>query len=61
MTVRSLFGLYEKWLSVGAITSTRYSAEVLEQKLAVPRQVEAVLDTADSRDRRFYFKMKDLA
>ena len=61
MTVRSLIGLYEKWLSGGAGVPAHYATEVLEQKLAVLRQVDAVLDAADNRDRRFYFKMKDLA
>jgi hypothetical protein len=60
-TVRSLIELYEKWLSRGPGEAGRYTAEALNENLAVLRKVEAVLDAADSRDRRFYFKMKDLA
>jgi hypothetical protein len=60
-TIRALIGLYDKWMSEQPNEDCRYSTEVLQEKIAVLRQVELVLDRADARDRRFYFKMKDLA
>jgi hypothetical protein len=61
VSVQALIALYEKWLSRGEDEPGRYTSDVLKEMLGVLRQVEAVLDAADSRDRRFYFKMKDLA
>jgi hypothetical protein len=61
VSVRALIGLYENWLTREAGEPGRYTQDVLKEKIGVLRQVQSVLDAADSRDRRFYFKMKDLA
>jgi hypothetical protein len=59
-TVRGLIELYRRWLDQGH-NPYGYTEEVLTSKLAVLDQVEAVLDAADSLDRRFYLAAKDLA
>jgi hypothetical protein len=59
-TVRGLIALYRGWLAEGR-NPYGFAEDVLATKLGVLGQVEAVLDAADSRDRRFYLAAKDLA
>ena len=59
-TVRGLIALYRGWLARGS-NPYEYADETLTTKLGVLAQVEAVLDAADGRDRRFYLAAKDLA
>lgn len=59
-TVRGLIDLYEKWLSSGT-NEYGYASDVLASWVATLRQLEDVLDQADTFDRRFYFAVKDLA
>jgi hypothetical protein len=58
-SVRALIGLYEKWLARGKC-DFGYRMDFVEQKLRVMRQVESVLDAADTHDRQFHFAMRDL-
>jgi hypothetical protein len=57
-TVRGLIALYQERLARVQVEEGRKKG-VLATKLAVLRQVEAVLDAADCRDRRFYFAARD--
>jgi hypothetical protein len=59
-TVRALITLYEKWLQRG---EDPYGCKptVLQNKLVVLRQLQSVLDAADTRDRKFYLAVRDLA
>ncbi|MHC5538206.1 hypothetical protein ACYOEI_08255 [Singulisphaera rosea] len=59
-TVRALISRFQDQLSSERPEHADRN-EVLHGKLVVLRQVEAVLDAADSRDRRFYLAAKDLA
>ena len=59
-TIRGLIEVYEGKV-VQAQVEFMSKDEGLAKKLAVLRQVEAVLNAADSRDRRFCFAAKDLA
>ena len=59
-TVRGLFELYRGWLSQG-LNPYQYRDEALAERLGVLEKVEAILDAADSLDRKFYFAAKDLA
>jgi hypothetical protein len=52
--------LYRKWLAAGT-NPLGWTPERMEQELVVLTQVAEVLDSADSRDRRFYFAARDLA
>ncbi len=58
--VRGLIALY-KGLRADDRPEFRARNEALAKALAVLRRVEAVLDAADARDRRFYFAARDLA
>lgn len=58
-TIRGLIALYREWLAQGH-NAYGYTEEALKRDLSVLAQVEAVLDAADSRDRRFYFAAKGL-
>jgi hypothetical protein len=58
-TVRALISLYESWVLEGR-NPRKLSQDRLQKDLAVLRQVEAVLDAADTHDRRFYLAMRDL-
>ena len=58
-TVRGLIEFYQDWLLRGQGPRDCPEA-ILNSTLQVLRQVEAVLDAADTRDRRFYFKARDL-
>ena len=59
-TIRALIRLYRDRIASGRPEHEQRN-EVLKEKLAVLGQVEAVLDAADGRDRRFYLAAKDLA
>lgn len=59
-SVRGAMELYGKWLDAGA-NPLGWSREQMEKELDVLGQVAEVLDSADARDRRFYFAAKDLA
>lgn len=59
-TVRGLIKLYRERVSQGR-EEDRLRDEVLKEKLVVLGQVEAVLEAADGRDRRFYLAARDLA
>jgi hypothetical protein len=58
-SVRALIGLYEKWIARGKC-DFGYRMDFVEQKLRVMRQVQAVLEAADTHDRRFHLAMRDL-
>ena len=58
-TVRGLIQLYTGWVSRGHNPYER-PLESITETLDVLSQVEAVLDAADSRDRRFCLAAKDL-
>lgn len=58
-SVRGAMGFYQEWL--GAETNPcNWPRDRMERELAVLAQVEAVLDAADTRDRRFHFAGRDL-
>ncbi len=59
-TIRGLIKLYREEVAQDD-PEFQSRDEWLAKSLAVLGQVEAVLDAADSRDRRFYFAAKDLA
>lgn len=58
-TVRGLIGIYGRWIEQGSNPQS-LATQVVEMMLEVMRQVEAVLDAADSADRRFYLAARDL-
>jgi hypothetical protein len=59
-TVRGLCDLYRDWLSAES-NPYGFTADMLARKIEVLEQVEAVLDVAAARDRRFHLAAKDLA
>lgn len=59
-SVRAAIGIYEARLGVTS-DLPGMSGDVLNRRLATLGQAEAVLDAADTRDRRFFFQARDLA
>ncbi len=59
-TVQGLIALYQQWQSAGIDPFSAGGTPRWAQDLEVLSQLEAVLDAADTRDRKFYFAARDL-